>query len=122
MLLLRNVKDAWWRSMVQLRTDVVGLDAAILSPPAVWEASGHLANFTDPLVDCRELPAPVTAQDKLDDPDTCPTCGKTGTFTEARHFNLMFKTQAGPVSRVGGRRATCGPRRRRACSSTSPTS
>ncbi len=53
-LLLRNVKDAWWRSMVQLRTDVVGLDAAILSPPAVWEASGHLTNFTDPLVECRE--------------------------------------------------------------------
>ena len=51
-LLLRNVKDAWWRSMVQLRHDVVGLDASILSPPAVWEASGHLANFTDPLVDC----------------------------------------------------------------------
>ena len=60
-LLLRNVKDAWWRSMVQLRTDVVGLDAAILSPPAVWEASGHLANFTDPLVDCREVPVPVAA-------------------------------------------------------------
>jgi glycyl-tRNA synthetase len=51
-LLLRNVKDAWWRSMVQLREDVVGLDASILSPPQVWEASGHLANFTDPLVDC----------------------------------------------------------------------
>ncbi|MEE1565335.1 MAG: glycine--tRNA ligase, partial [Acidimicrobiales bacterium] len=52
-LLLRNVKDRWWRSMVQMRHDVVGLDASILSPPAVWEASGHLANFTDPLVDCR---------------------------------------------------------------------
>ena len=52
-LMLRNVKDAWWRSMVQLRDDVVGLDAAILSPPAIWEASGHLATFTDPLVDCR---------------------------------------------------------------------
>ena len=51
-LMLRNVKDAWWRSMVQLRTDVVGLDASILSPPAIWEASGHLKNFTDPLVDC----------------------------------------------------------------------
>ena len=48
-LLLRNVKDAWWRSMVQLRDDVVGLDASILTPPAVWEASGHLASFTDPL-------------------------------------------------------------------------
>ena len=51
--LLRNVKNAWWEAMVQRRDDVVGLDAAILSPPAVWEASGHLANFTDPLVDCR---------------------------------------------------------------------
>ena len=53
-LMLRNVKDAWWRSMVQLRSDVVGLDAAILSPPQVWEASGHLENFSDPLVDCTE--------------------------------------------------------------------
>ena len=51
--MLRNVKNAWWRSMVQMRDDVVGLDAAILSPPAIWEASGHLATFTDPLVDCR---------------------------------------------------------------------
>lgn len=53
-LLLRNVKDAWWKSMVQQRDDVVGLDASILTPPAVWEASGHLSNFTDPLVDCKE--------------------------------------------------------------------
>jgi len=51
--LLRNVKNAWWRSMVQLRDDVVGLDAAILSPPAVWAASGHLETFTVPLVDCK---------------------------------------------------------------------
>jgi len=95
-LLLRNVKDAWWRSMVQLRDDVLGLDASILTPPPVWEASGHLANFTDPLVDCRNCGARHRL-DKLDDPDTCPTCGKTGTFTEARQFNLMFKTHAGPV-------------------------
>ena len=73
-LMLRNVKDAWWRSMVQLRSDVVGLDASILSPPAVWEASGHLSNFTDPLVDCRSCGA-RHRQDKLDDPDTCPTLG-----------------------------------------------
>src|SRR3954462_13151934 len=53
-LLKRNVKDAWWRSMVQLRDDVVGLDSAILMAPKVWEASGHLATFTDPLVDCRK--------------------------------------------------------------------
>jgi glycyl-tRNA synthetase len=95
-LLLRNVKDAWWRSMVQLRTDVVGLDASILSPPAVWEASGHLKNFTDPLVDCRNCGA-RHRQDKLDDPEVCPTCGAKGQFTEARQFNLMFKTHAGPV-------------------------
>jgi glycyl-tRNA synthetase len=95
-LMLRNVKDAWWRSMVQLRGDIVGLDAAILSPPAVWEASGHLKNFTDPLVDCK-----VCHQrwrlDKLEDPHTCPNCGAKDSFTEARQFNLMFKTFAGPV-------------------------
>jgi glycyl-tRNA synthetase len=99
-LLLRNVKDAWWRSMVQLRHDVVGLDAAILSPPAVWEASGHLANFTDPLVDCKVCKERFR-QDKLDDPRTCPNCGATDSFTEARHFNLMFKTHAGPVEGAG---------------------
>jgi glycyl-tRNA synthetase len=99
-LMLRNVKNAWWRSMVQMRTDVVGIDAAILSPPQVWEASGHLANFTDPLVDCRSC-GTRHRQDKLDDPDTCPTCGKSGQFTEPRHFNLMFKTHAGPVEEAG---------------------
>ena len=99
-LLLRNVKDAWWRSMVQLRHDVVGLDASILSPPPVWEASGHLANFTDPLVDCRECKERFRL-DKLDDPETCPNCGATGSFTEARQFNLMFKTHAGPVEGKG---------------------
>ena len=95
-LLLRNVKDAWWRSMVQLRDDVVGLDAAVLSPPAVWEASGHLKNFTDPLVDCRNCHQRWRL-DKLDDPRTCPNCGAKDSFTEARQFNLMFKTYAGPV-------------------------
>jgi len=95
-LLLRNVKDAWWRSMVQLRDDVVGLDAAILSPPAIWEASGHLANFTDPLVDCKVCHERFRL-DKLDDPDVCPSCGATSSFTEARQFNLMFKTFAGPL-------------------------
>lgn len=99
-LMLRNVKDAWWRSMVQLRSDVVGLDAAILSPPQVWEASGHLENFSDPLVDCTECKT-RHREDQLDDPNTCPSCGKSGTFTEARAFNLMFKTQAGPVEGAG---------------------
>jgi glycyl-tRNA synthetase len=99
-LMLRNVKEAWWRSMVQLRDDVVGLDAAILSPPAIWEASGHLDTFTDPLVDCRNCGARHRL-DKLDDPDECPTCHRRGTFTEPRQFNLMFKTNAGPVEDAG---------------------
>ena len=99
-LLLRNVKDAWWRSMVQLRHDVVGLDAAILSPPAVWEASGHLKNFTDPLVDCSKCRERFRL-DKLDDPEVCPNCGAKHSFTEARQFNLMFKTYAGPVEGAG---------------------
>ncbi len=98
--MLRNVKDAWWRSMVQMRTDVVGLDAAILSPPQVWEASGHFANFSDPLVDCRNCGARHRL-DKLDDPDVCPTCDAKGQFTEPRQFNLMFKTHAGPVEDAG---------------------
>src|ERR1700760_3563560 len=88
--MLRNVKNAWWRSMVQLRDDVVGLDAAVLSPPAVWEASGHLANFTDPLVDCKVCQERFRL-DKLDDPHHCPNCGSKDSFTEARQFNLMFK-------------------------------
>ncbi len=99
-LLLRNVKDAWWRSMVQMRDDVLGLDAAILSPPAIWEASGHLANFTDPLVDCKSCNERFRL-DKLDDPHTCPNCGAKDSFTEARAFNLMFKTHAGPVEGAG---------------------
>ncbi|MDQ1404258.1 MAG: glycyl-tRNA synthetase [Actinomycetota bacterium] len=99
-LMLRNVKEAWWRSMVQLRDDVVGLDAAILSPPAIWEASGHLQNFTDPLVDCRSCNERFRL-DKLDDPNVCPNCGAKESFTEARQFNLMFKTYAGPVEGAG---------------------
>ena len=95
-LLKRNVKDAWWRSMVQLRDDVVGLDAAILMAPQVWEASGHVATFTDPLVDCRNCNARHRA-DHLPESGACPTCGAKGSFTEARQFNLMFKTHVGPV-------------------------
>jgi glycyl-tRNA synthetase len=98
-LMSRNVKDAWWREMVQLRHEVVGLDAAILSSPKIWEASGHLKNFTDPLVDCRTCKQRWRA-DLLPTTDTgqlkCPNCGASD-FTEARPFNLMFKTFVGPV-------------------------
>jgi glycyl-tRNA synthetase len=99
-LMLRNVKDAWVRSMVQERDDVVLIDASILSPPQVWEASGHLANFTDPLVDCTNCKQRFR-MDHLEDPNVCPNCGAKGSFTEARAFNLMFKTQAGPVEGSG---------------------
>jgi glycyl-tRNA synthetase len=95
-LMLRNVKEAWLRAVVQERDDVVLIDAATLGPPQVWEASGHLANFNDPLVDCTNCKQRFR-QDKLDDPDVCPNCGARDSFTEARQFNLMFKTYAGPV-------------------------
>jgi glycyl-tRNA synthetase len=92
-LMLRNIREAWWRAMVQERDDVVPLDAAILTNPKVWEASGHLATFTDPLVDCRNCKERWRA-DQID--ATCPNCGSTD-LTEARPFNLMFKTFVGPV-------------------------
>ena len=95
-LLKRNVKDAWWRSMVQLRDDIVGLDSAILMAPKVWETSGHVATFTDPLVDCRNCHERFRA-DQLPESGACPNCGAKGQFTEARQFNLMFKTHVGPV-------------------------
>jgi glycyl-tRNA synthetase len=99
-LMLRNIRDAWVRSMVQTRDDVVLIDAAVLGPPAVWEASGHLANFTDPLVDCTSCKQRFR-QDKLDDPELCPNCGARRSFTEPKRFNLMFKTHAGPVEDAG---------------------
>jgi glycyl-tRNA synthetase len=95
-LLKRNVKDAWWRSMVQLRDDIVGLDAAILMAPKVWEASGHLATFSDPLVDCRNCKERFRADD-LPASGACPNCGAKESFTDVRQFNLMFKTFVGPV-------------------------
>jgi len=91
--LKRNVKDAWWRAVVTGRDDVVGIDAALIMHPAVWEASGHLAGFTDPLVDCRNCKQRFRADDLQG--TTCPACG--GELTEARQFNLMFKTFVGPM-------------------------
>ncbi|MCH5150085.1 MAG: glycine--tRNA ligase [Spirochaetales bacterium] len=96
--LKRNVKDAWWDFMVHRRDDVEGLDCSILMAPQVWEASGHLKNFTDPLVDCKVCKK-RWRQDKLEDPTKCPDCG--GELTEARNFNLMFKTFMGPVEDSG---------------------
>ena len=91
--LKRNVKDAWWRAVVHQRDDMVGLDAAILMHPRVWEASGHVEGFTDPLVECRECHQRFRA-DQLDG-TRCPECG--GELTDPRMFNLMLKTFLGPV-------------------------
>ena len=91
--LKRNIKNAWWQANVQERDDVVGLDSAILMAPQIWQASGHLANFTDPMVDCKQCKMRFRA-DQVEGP-RCPNCG--GELTEARQFNLMFKTFVGPV-------------------------
>lgn len=93
-LMLRNVRNAWWNFMVQQRTNVVGIEAAILSSPKIWEASGHLAGFTDPLVDCRNCGS-RWREDQIE--GVCPSCGSTD-LTESRDFNLMFKTFVGPVA------------------------
>jgi glycyl-tRNA synthetase len=89
----RNVKEAWWRAMVQERDDVIGVDASILMHPRVWEASGHLEGFSDPLVECKGCHQRWRS-DELGG-DRCPSCG--GELTEPRQFNMMFKTFMGPV-------------------------
>jgi glycyl-tRNA synthetase len=98
--LKNNVKAAWWRHMVQLRDDVVGLDAAVIMNPRVWEASGHVAGFSDPMVDCRNCKHRFRADDLKGAPSeiACPDCGAKSSLTEARQFNLMFSTQVGPVA------------------------
>ena len=101
--LKKNIKERWWRSMVHERDDIEGLDAAILMHPKVWEASGHVAGFSDPLVDCKQCKNRFRADDPRikgtpGTPDvTCPVCGNKGTLTAPRQFNLMFKTFMGPV-------------------------
>src|SRR5438105_1835090 len=101
--LKKNLKDRWWFSMVRARDDIEGLDAAILMHPRVWEASGHVAGFTDPLIDCRNCKKRFRADDPKikgtpGQPDAqCPACGMKGTLSEPRLFNLMFKTFMGPV-------------------------
>ena len=101
--LKRNLQERWWNSMVRTRDDVEGLDSAILMHPRVWEASGHVGGFVDPLVDCRNCRKRFRADDQKikgtpGTPDAqCPACGMKGTLGEARQFNLMFKTFMGPA-------------------------
>ncbi len=96
--LKRNVKQAWWNAMTREYDNIVGLDAAILMHPKVWEASGHVGGFTDPLVDCKKCKTRFR-EDNLPEANMtskeCPECG--GELTESRQFNLMFKTQMGAV-------------------------
>ncbi|MBF0479228.1 MAG: glycine--tRNA ligase [Candidatus Omnitrophica bacterium] len=91
--LKRNVKDAWWKAVVHNREDVVGLDSGIIMHPKIWDASGHTQNFNDVLVDCRKCKGRFRV-DHIK--GKCPNCGSHD-FTEGRAFNLMFKTQLGPV-------------------------
>ncbi|MFA9400953.1 MAG: glycine--tRNA ligase, partial [Acidobacteriota bacterium] len=109
-LLKNNVKNEWWRSMLTERDDIVALDSAIMQHPKVWEASGHLAGFTDPLVQClgeckkrwREDHLREGVEAEGGDPEAelrCPECG--GELSEPRNFNLMFETQMGPVAGEG---------------------
>jgi len=96
--LKNNIKRDWWRSMVQLRDDVVGIETSIIMNPRVWEASGHVATFADPMSDCKDCKRrfrtdDITTNEKGE--RRCPECG--GELTEARMFNLMFKTFVGPV-------------------------
>src|SRR6202453_3492787 len=105
-LLKNNVKAQWWRALLQERDDVVALDSAIIQHPRTWEASGHIAGFTDPLVDCRTCKRRYRA-DKLEDaqcgqkPSKRPGEGPNCDLTEARNFNLMFQTTVGPVQDEG---------------------
>ena len=92
--LKNNIRDAWWKEMTQLHDDIVGLDASILMHSRVWEASGHVSNFTDPMVDCKQCKSRFRA-DQIDLNAPCPVCGNKGTFTAPRNFNLMFATHIG---------------------------
>jgi glycyl-tRNA synthetase len=94
--LKNRVRDFWWKEMTQLHDNIVGLDAAIMMHPKVWEASGHVSNFTDPMVDCRQCKSRFRA-DHIDLEAACPVCGTKDSFTEPREFNLMFSTHLGAV-------------------------
>ena len=109
--LAKNIRDAWWRAFVYSRANIVGLDTAIIQNPKLWAASGHVATFADPLVDCRSCQHRFRA-DHVADFETkdlakydealkdkkCPNCGKVGQWTPVRDFNMMFKTYVGPVT------------------------
>jgi len=93
--LKRNIKQAWWRAVVQERDDMVGLDTSILMHPQTWAASGHIEGFSDPLVECKNCHLRWRSDDL--ESNNCPSCG--GELTDPRQFNLMFKTFMGPTEK-----------------------
>ena len=106
--LKNNISQLWWKDMTQVHENIVGLDSGILMHPKIWEASGHLGAFNDPLVDCKQCKSRYRADEFSEDYASidwqsiqCPNCGTTGSFTEPRQFNLMFKTHVGPVEETG---------------------
>ena len=94
--LKRNITNLWWKMFVDGREDIFGVDAAIIMNPKVWQASGHVDTFTDPLVECKNCNSRFRA-DKID-VSKCPNCGKSDSFGEAKMFNMMFKTNVGPIA------------------------
>ena len=106
--LKNNIASYWWREMTQIHENIVGLDSGILMHPKIWEASGHVGEFHDPLVDCKQCKSRYRADELSNDIKNekwdkikCPKCGTTGMMTSPRQFNLMFKTQVGPVEESG---------------------
>tara|TARA_Y100000589_G_C27160215_1_gene632430 strand:+ start:315 stop:1646 length:1332 start_codon:yes stop_codon:yes gene_type:complete len=106
--LKNNLSKFWWKEMTHVHENIVGLDSGILMHPSIWEASGHVGAFNDPLVDCKKCKARYRADEFFDDFSSidwneiqCPNCGTIGDMTEPRQFNLMFKTHVGPVQETG---------------------
>ena len=106
--LKNNISQIWWKEMTQTHENIVGLDSGILMHPKIWEASGHIGAFNDPLVDCKKCKARYRADEFSEDFSSlnwketqCPKCGTKGNLTEPRQFNLMFKTHVGPVEETG---------------------
>ena len=98
--LKRTVKDVWWKHMIHQREDIEGIDSAILMHPNVWEASGHVSGFTDPLVECKTCHIRFR-EDQIEDAKLCPEKDCKGNLTESKQFNLMFQTFMGPVQDEG---------------------
>ncbi len=98
--LKNNIKAAWWKKFVRGRQDVVGIDAAVIMNPKVWEASGHVATFSDPLVECKKCHARFR-EDQIAGAKPCQACGQKDGFTSPKQFNLMFKTNLGPSEETG---------------------